>query len=298
MATFNYVTKDGGLLDQKITAGLFTNTLGTPQVDFLNGGKSFTLRSVSTSGSKPHTRGKGFNEGTVKDDKTVYTMTQDRDIEFYVDKQDVDETNQELSMANISATYIGEHLQPEVDSYRFSKLANFTEDAELLKRNKVEEALTTANVYTQLKQGIRKVRKYGPQNLIAYVSSDVMDALERSTEFTRNITNQNVGTTALESRITSLDGVTLQEVWDDSRFLTKYNWDDEPKPAEDAQQINFLVVNKPSVIPVVKENSVFLFAPGEHTEGDGYLYQNRMYHDLFVKKNQADGIFASISKKA
>ena len=73
MATFNYVGKDGNLLDKKITAGLFTGNLGTPEVDLVNGGKSFTLRSISTSGLKPHTRGKGFNEGTVEDSKTVYS---------------------------------------------------------------------------------------------------------------------------------------------------------------------------------------------------------------------------------
>lgn len=102
MATINYVTKDGALLDQKINAGLFTSVLGTPQVDLVAGGKSFTIRTISTTGLKNHTRGKGFNSGEVSDTKTVYTMTQDRDVEFYIDRQDVDETNNELAMANIS----------------------------------------------------------------------------------------------------------------------------------------------------------------------------------------------------
>jgi len=33
-----------------------------------------------------------------------------------------------------------------------------------------------------------------------------MDALERSTEFNRSITVQNVGVSTLDSRITSIDG--------------------------------------------------------------------------------------------
>lgn len=299
---FNYVTKDGNLLDQKINAGLFTSQLGTPDVELVNGGKSFTLKTISTSGLQNHTRGKGFNSGTISDEKTIYTMGQDRDVEFYLDRQDVDETNNELAMANISNVFITEHVQPELDSYRFSKLATMfdnvptsdTEGTMLATTHKKEENLDPTNAYSQLKTGIGKVRKYGTQNLVAYVSSEVMDALERSKEFTRNITNQNVGTTALESRITSLDGVQLIEVYEPNRFMTKYDFTDGAKPAEDAKAINFLVVAKPAVISIVKENAVFLFAPGQHTEGDGYLYQNRLYHDLFIKKHKRDGIYVSI----
>lgn len=301
---FNYVTKDGNLLDQKITAGLFTGALGTPEVDLVNGGRSFTLKTISTSGLQAHTRGKGFNSGTVTDEKTIYTMGQDRDVEFYLDRQDVDETNQELAMANISNVFITEQVQPELDSYRFSKMATSfdnidTSDTEgnlLAKTHKVEETLDATNVYSQLKTGIGKIRKYGTQNLLGYVSSEVMDSLERSKEFTRNITNQNVGTTALESRITSIDGVQLIEVYEPNRFMTKYDFKDGAKPTEDAKAINFLIVAKPAVISIVKENAVFLFAPGQHTEGDGYLYQNRLYHDLFIKKHKRDGIYSSIKK--
>lgn len=301
---FNYVTKDGNLLDQKITAGLFTGALGTPEVDLVNGGRSFTLKTISTSGLQPHTRGKGFNSGTVTDEKTIYTMGQDRDVEFYLDRQDVDETNQELAMANISNVFITEQVQPELDSYRFSKIATSfdnvdasdTEGNLLARTHKVEETLDATNAYSQLKSGIGKVRKYGTQNLLGYVSSEVMDSLERSKEFTRNITNQNVGTTALESRITSIDGVQLIEVYEPNRFMTKYDFKDGAKPTEDAQAINFLIIAKPAVISIVKENAVFLFAPGQHTEGDGYLYQNRLYHDLFIKKHKRDGIYSSIKK--
>ncbi len=301
---FNYVTKDGDLLDQKITAGLFTAALGTPEVNLVNGGRSFTLKTISTSGLQAHTRGKGFNSGTVTDEKTIYTMGQDRDVEFYLDRQDVDETNQELAMANISNVFITEQVQPELDSYRFSKMATSfdnidTSDTEgnlLAKTHKVEETLDATNVYSQLKTGIGKIRKYGTQNLLGYVSSEVMDSLERSKEFTRNITNQNVGTTALESRITSIDGIQLIEVYEPNRFMTKYDFKDGAKPTEDAKAINFLIVAKPAVISIVKENAVFLFAPGQHTEGDGYLYQNRLYHDLFIKKHKRDGIYSSIKK--
>lgn len=294
MATFNYVEKDGAMLDQKITEGLVTTAIGNADVNLVAGGKSFTLRTISTSGLQNHTRGKGYNEGTVTDSKKVYTMGQDRDVEFFIDQQDVDETNQELAMANISNTFITEHVQPELDAYRFSKMAGGAQDAGQVDNTK----LTKNNVYGAIKDAIMPLRKYGPQNTIGFVSSDTMNKLEQSTEFTRTITNQNVGNTVLESRVTSIDGVQLVEVWDGARFMSKYDFTNGFAAASDAQNINFMFVSKPSIIQVVKENAVYLFAPGEHTEGDGYLYQNRLYHDLFIRDSRKDGIVANISAPA
>lgn len=286
----NYITKDEGLFDQRLVQDLITSDLETSGINLVNGGKSFTLTTISTSGYKPHTRNKGFNSGTYENEKTVYTMTQDRDVEFYVDTMDVDETNQDLAIANISNTFIREQAVPDVDAYRFSTLATKAIGA----GQSTEEELTVDNVYSRIKAEILPVRKYGATNILVYVSSEVMDLLERSKEFTRSITNQNVGLTALESRVTSLDGVVLKEVWDIDRFYTAFDFTDGFVPTETAKEINFLVVAKPSQISVAKHNAIFLFNPGEHTQGDGYLYQNRLYHDTFVKKEQADGVRVSI----
>lgn len=292
MATFNYVEKDGAMLDQKITEGLMTTAIGNADVNLVAGGKSFTLRTISTSGLKAHTRGKGYNEGIIEDSKKVYTMGQDRDIEFFIDQQDVDETNQELAMANISNTFITKHVQPELDAYRFSKMAQAAQAVDQVDTTK----LTKGNVYGAIKDAIMPLRKYGPQNIVGFLSSDAMNKLEQSTEFTRTITNQNVTGTALNSRIASIDGIQLIEIWDGARFMSNYDFTDGFKATGDAQNINFLFVSKPSIIQVVKENSVYLFAPGEHTEGDGYLYQNRLYHDLFIRDSRKDGIVANLSK--
>lgn len=282
-----YTENKTGSFDKKLVQGLYTAELETPNVNWMNGGKSFTLATIATSGFKDHTRNKGFNSGTYENDKEVYTMGQDRDVEFYIDTQDVDETNQELAIGNISKTFIDEHATPELDAYRFSTLAKAAGT------KNVDASITPANAYSKLKDGIKAVRKYGPQNIVGYVSSNVMDALERSTEFTRSITNQNVGQTALESRVTSLDGVKLVEVVEDERFFAAYDFTDGFTPVADAAQINYLFVAKPAVIAKVKENYVAMFNPGDHTQGDGYLYQNRMYHDLWVLKKHVGGVSVS-----
>ena len=203
----------------------------------------------------------------------------------------MDETNYTLAVGNISRVFIEEQAQPEVDAYRFSKLYQFAKANGAAKT----EAITPANVYTRLKQMLLPVRRYGPASVIAYLSSSAMDALERSEDFVRSIEIKTVGETCLESRVATLDGVQLVEVWDEGRFFTAYDFADGFVPASDAKGLNMLVVAKPAVICKAKFNSVYLFAPGQHTQGNGYLYQNRLYHGLWVLSGHPTAVGASVA---
>ncbi|HFU4076816.1 TPA: hypothetical protein ACGO71_000716 [Streptococcus suis] len=285
--SINYITKHEGQFEKRLMQGSLTAILETPKVNWL-GARSFELPTISVTGYKAHTRSKGYNAGTVSNDKNVYTLGFDRDVEFFVDTADVDETNQELSAANISNTFISEHATPEVDAYRFSNMATAAINGSHFKQ---EDSITPENVYGILKNAILPMRKFGASNLVMYVSSEVMDALERSKDFTRSIATTSPQ--GIDTRVTSLDGVQLIEVWDDARFKTQFDFTTGFVKADGGKDINFLIVAKQAIIAKAKFNSIYLFAPGQHTEGDGYLYQNRLYHDLFVLKSQEDGVYVS-----
>ena len=45
---------------------------------------------------------------------------------------------------------------------------------------------------------------------------------------------------------------------------------------------------------VPKISSIYYFPPGAHTQGDGYLYQNRALSDVFTFPNGKDGKIDSI----
>jgi hypothetical protein len=284
----NYAQRYQQELDQVLVQNMLTAPLETPNVNWLNA-KTFHVPTVAVSGYKMHSRNGGFNRGDVTVTHEPYTLQFDRDIEFFVDQADVDESNLAASAANITRVFLTEHAAPEVDAYRFSKLATKA----IAKGNETAEAVDKATVFSRLKADILKIRKYGPSNLIAYLSSEAMDALERSTEFVRNITVQAASPGGIETRVTSIDGVQLVEVWDENRFYTAFDFTSGFTPATGAKKINWLIVAKPAVVAKVKLSSIYLFEPGQHTEGDGYLYQNRMYHDLFILKNKEDGVVVS-----
>ncbi len=123
MAVYDYATNFTDLLQQKYAKELCSDALtkSNPQVKFLNA-QVIKLPRLTVSGYKDHTRTPGFNAGTLSNDWEAKKLEHDRDIEFFVDPMDIDETNLTLSVANIQNTFETEQAIPEKDSYRFSKL--------------------------------------------------------------------------------------------------------------------------------------------------------------------------------
>lgn len=286
----NYADKWQTELDQTLMQGLLTAELETPEVNWLDA-KSFRVPHVKTSGYQNHKRNqKGFNPGTIDIEDDIYTLGFDRDVEFYVDKADVDETNQAASAGNITRVFSQENAIPEIDAYRFSKLAQTAANESSM----FQEIITKDNVVAVLKAQVLKIRRYGTQNLVCYVSSQVMDCLEQSPFFTRNISVQAVQGTDIETRITSLDGLRLREVWCEERFYDSFDFTEGFVPKTTSKKLNYLIVAKPAIKAKAKFSSVYLFAPGQVGQGDGWLYQNRLYHDLFKMKHQKNTVIASV----
>lgn len=57
----------------------------------------------------------GYNGGTYANEFETKSLDHDRDIEFYIDPMDVDETNQIVSIANIQSRFEKTQAIPEWD---------------------------------------------------------------------------------------------------------------------------------------------------------------------------------------
>ena len=123
MAVYEYAETFTSLLQQKYAKELCSDALtqSHPEVKFINA-QTIKLPRMTVSGYKDHTRTPGFNTGTLSNDWEPKKLEHDRDIEFWIDPMDIDETNLTLSVANIQNTFETEQSIPEKDSYRFSKI--------------------------------------------------------------------------------------------------------------------------------------------------------------------------------
>lgn len=289
--------------------GTLTSPFITTNVKWL-GAKTFHFTRMSTSGYKNHSRNGGWNRGTYVQTDVPFTLTHDRDVEFLVDRLDVDETNETASIQNISRVFEQTQAAPETDALFFSRVAAKAQATAGYYSSTAIASWTVANVYTKLKAMLAagKLRRYRARGtLVMYVASFIMELLERSTEFTRKIEITQIaeGGVGIESRVTEIDGVPVIEVIDDERFYDAFNFsptDGGFEPATGAHKINVLIACGETCKTVPKLNSIYYFAPGAHTQGDGYLYQNRACSDTFVfpngKTNTIDSVFVDTDTAA
>ena len=124
--TINYAEQFSQFLAQKYEAEMksYALTQSNPQVQWLDA-KTIKLPVISLTGYKDHTRTAGFNSGNLTNTWEAKTLSFDRDVEFFVDAMDVDETNMAASVANIQTVFEREQAIPETDAYRFSALHKY-----------------------------------------------------------------------------------------------------------------------------------------------------------------------------
>ena len=309
----NYAEQWSPDLLEILMQGTLTSPFVTSNVRWLDA-KTFHFTQMSTSGYKNHSREGGWNKGTYAQTDVPYTLTHDRDVEFMVDKADVDETNATASIQNISRVFEQTWVVPETDALFFSKVAQAAQKTEGYHGSTAASTYTKAKVFGMLKDILAKgkLRRYkATGSLVMYVTSQIMDALEQSTEFTRKIEMTQIaeGGMGIETRVTEIDGVPIMEVIDDERFYDAFDWEPEGggfaplkkveaasgvEAVTGAHKINVLVACGQTCKTVPKINSIYYFEPGGHTKGDGYLYQNRSFSDVFVFPNGRDGKIDSI----
>ena len=301
----NYAQQWSNELLESIIQGVLCAPFVTTNVRWLNA-KTFHFTQMSTSGYKAHSRNGGWNRGAVNQVDVPFTLYFDRDIEFLVDSADVDETNQTAAIQNVSERFIELQANPEIDAEFFSKIYEYAKAASLATATQLS-TYTTANVFTRLKSMLKQgnLRSYKQRgSLVGYVSSDIMDLLERSTEFTRQIVINTIADSglAIQTRVTEIDGVPLFEVIDIERFRTGFDFTDGFVSAAGSAKINAFFGSTEMIKKVPKISSIYFFQPGQHTLGDGYLFQNRAYSGTFVfpngKNNVVDSLFVDVDAVA
>lgn len=278
-----------------------TSPFIVPNVKWL-GAKTFHFTQMSTSGFKTHSRDGGWNRGTVTQTDNEFKVEFSRDIEFLIDKADVDETNATASIENIAKVFQMTQVAPEHDAYFFSKVAQKAIAANLHSETAASD-YTVDNVFTKLKQQLARVKRYRRSNIM-YVASWIMDLLELSKELAKKVELTQVadGGIGIETRVTFIDGVPILECIEEDRFYDKFNFEPELggfEPIEgESRKINTLIASTETVITVPKISSIYYFEPGTHTEGDGWLYQHREDYDTFVfpngKDNKIDSVFVDV----
>lgn len=292
MAVYDYAETFTQLLQQKYAKELCSDALtkSNTGITFINA-QTIKLPRMALSGYKDHSRTPGFNSGTLSNNWEAKKLSHDRDIEFFVDPMDIDETNLTLSVANIHNTFETEQAIPEKDSYRFSKLhAELTNYSGSISTDVID----ATNFLEAFDEEMCKMDEAGvpEEGRILYVTPTMRKIIKNAEGIERMI---SVSTpSSINRKVHSLDDVQIKMV-PAARMKTKYDFTDGCIAATDAKQINFILIHTSAVVCRDRYSYIKLFTPGTDSRtADGYLYQNRCYGDLFLLERKVDGVAMNV----
>lgn len=281
---------DKALVQEAQTSFFADNALRSKFV----GARTVLIPDVDMQGLGNYDRDDGFVTGALTVSSESYTMAMDRGRSFQLDREDNDETG----IANLAGQVMGEFVRtrvvPELDAYVLSKLATMATT-----KSQTVTGTVASQIYKMITEAINKVQAVAgySEPLVCFVDSTVWAALMNTTEVTRQINVGEFKKGSVNTKVKYLNDVPIIPVSDD-RMKTAYTFYDGVTnadsvdqtvggfvPATSAKKIGILVLPKRAASLVKKSERIRTFTPEQNQKADAYLFQYRIYYDLFVKKS-------------
>ena len=288
--SISLVTKMLPLIDEIYKTEAKSAVLEVPSelVQETQDANTFKIAKMNMVGLGNYSKTTGFPAGDVTLEWETHTFANDRGRRFSVDRMD-DIESFGLVAGRMVGQYIREYVIPEVDAYRFAKIATKAgtkATAETLSATTAKGALDTAIVTLQEKE-------VDDSRLIIFMTPTVAQYL--SDNITRTTLNAEG---AINNVIESYNGIQIVRV-PQTRFYTGVTLDagatssagGYKKTDTTGAEINFIVMDRVASVNITKSTVAKLFTPDENQDKDAWQFDYRMYHDSFVFDNKAAGIY-------
>lgn len=297
--TIEYATLLQTKLDQKAVAEMTSGWMDQNTGDVIyKGGNKVKIPTLSTSGLKDYDKDNGYPEGSVNLSYEEMTMEMDRSTSFLIDAMDVDESNFVASATNVANEFQSSSVVPEIDAYRYSKVAAYAETANITTYTPDAKTLFQA-----LKSDIAAVQDIVGENtpLICSINTKVKSQLEELEKFHKNVEVVNFTQGTINTKVKSIDNCTLVSV-PSARMWDSYIFKDGKAEGEKeggfikgttARQMNWIILPQSIVIAVTKQDNMKIIDPAAYQKADAWFIAYRRYHDVWVKANKREQIRVS-----
>lgn len=283
--SISLVTKFLAILDELYKKESVTSSMDSPTkpVEF-GGAAAVNVLKLSTVGLGTYSRATGYPAGDVTAAWETLTLAASRGRALSVDRMDDEET---LGMAfgKLAGEFMRVNVAPEIDAYRFSKFASWSNisspsEAALADAAAVVAALRVATNTMDEDEVPEEGRKlFITPTLLGYVADqDTTKSKEVLARFSEII---KVPQTRFYKGITLNAGATASA----GGFT---------KTVSTGRDLNFMVIHPTAVLQAVKHENTKYFSPEVNQTADAHLMQYRIYHDAFVYENHVDGVYAHV----
>ena len=218
-------------------------------------------------------------------------LTQDRAAQYVIEMMDDEETNG-LAVGSTTAEVGRTVVVPEVDAYAFAKLFS---DVSAYNLGNVVNGSIASTPYAAFVDGNKWLddHEVGTENRIAFCSTSYLAALKKSNEITKWLDVESKLDHKVSFKVTELDGVKLISV-PPARFKTVFNKRPNGGWYGSGDDIDFILMDSAAAVHVTKYRTQRVLSGDlalAATGMDSTCVYYRIYHDLFVFDNKAQGIF-------
>lgn len=261
-----------------------------------NGGNEVKLPNILMDGLADYDRTNGFVGGDVTLEWKTYTLTQDRGRTFSIDAMDVDETNFVVTAGTVMGEFQRTMVVPEIDAYRYSKLATLAIDASQTR----SLAITADNIVDELLADLNGMEDViGAKEVVITMNPILAGQLAKAGK--DYISKAMLAKGALSVEVQSFNDNAIVKA--PSKLLkTAFEFNDGTtvgqeaggfKAAAGALDINWLISTKDAPIAISKTDKVRTFAPDTNQKADAWKIDYRKYHDLWVPASKLKSIYAN-----
>lgn len=270
-----------------------------------NGGAEIKIPSLDMDGLADYDRKKGFNEGNVEFKYQTRTMTQDRGRSFSFDENDVNETNFALTAATVMGEFQRVRVTPEIDAYRYSKIA-----ASCIAKNrasggyKAEEATVLQSLYYDVAMVQDVVGENTP--LVITISTMVHAMLSMSEKLSKRLDVTEFKQGDITLKVRSLDGIHPLIPVGSDRMKTEYLFKDGKTEGQEAggfaatensRNINWIITPRKAPIAVSRTDKMRIFDPETNQKARAWAMDYRKFHDLWITDNKIMQCFVNIQEE-
>ena len=211
------------------------------------------------------------------------TLKNHRTWETLVHPKDIQETNQVVSIANITRVMNEEEKFPEMDAYIFSTIFNLRNDLEAI--TALEEDLTVSNVLDKFDEMMDKMdeARVPAAGRVLYCDTFTKTLITKAISIVRSN-----GDKKLVRDVERLEDVEIVSVPTDL-FHTKYNFTDGFEKDVEAKDIKMMLLHPSAILPVVSYEFAQLQPPSAMSKGK-YVYFEESFEDVFLLNKRKDAI--------
>lgn len=266
-----------------------------------NGGNEVKLPDMVMDGLGDYDRANGFVKGGVTLSWKTYSLTQDRGRTFSIDAMDVDETAFVATAGNVLGEFQRTQVVPEIDAYRYSKLATLAIGAEQTR----SLAVTEANVLDEILTDLASMEDViGAKDVIITMSPITANLLSKAGKDLLNKAVLAKGGLSVEVQALN-DNLIVKApsklLKTEFEFLDGETSGQEAggfKAATGALDINWIISTKDAPIAVSKTDKTRTFSPDVNQDADAWKIDYRKYHDLWVPASKLTSIYANTKPSA